>query len=224
MITDNQALLSATHGAFKVPTYDDGYGDFRTDMSGSAVAGVGDINGDGIDDVAIGAPYASPSGGLDGSTPVIRTEAGATYVVYGSDHPGNVSVAVLTPTTGFTIIGAFGPPDSYFTGNHSGHAVAGAGDVNHDGLADIAIGAPDANSWDGMGYVIYGSRTRTLNQDLNRQTAVYGLTYPTGYAAFAAASAASSASMAARAASKLKSSSGVGDCIPAATSAAAASC
>jgi len=45
------------------------------DRSGHAVAGAGDVNGDGIDDLLIGGEYANPHG---------RTYAGESYVVFGT--------------------------------------------------------------------------------------------------------------------------------------------
>ncbi|MFC3194056.1 integrin alpha [Marinicella sediminis] len=46
------------------------------DFSGRSVSSAGDINGDGIDDVIIGAPRADPNG---------LSDAGQSYVVFGSD-------------------------------------------------------------------------------------------------------------------------------------------
>lgn len=106
---------------------------------------VGDVNGDGIGDWAIGDPAAvDPASGLT---------TGAVFVVYGrSDTPPPLSDTSLG-TAGFAIYGTE-------SGQEVGWSVAGAGDVNHDGVGDILIGAP-GESAGGAAYVIYGSHSES---------------------------------------------------------------
>src|SRR5918993_257397 len=102
------------------------FGDLAGDNAGQSVAGAGDFNGDGRDDVIVGAPGATPGG---------ATGAGSSYVVFGSaSPPANVALATLTPAQGFRIDGAD-------AGDDSGRSVAGAGDVDGDGLDDVIVGA-----------------------------------------------------------------------------------
>jgi len=84
------------------------------DQLGKSVAGVGDVDGDGWGDYALGSPYADANGVDAGSVKVISGKTGqALYTFKG--------VAA---------------------GDRLGESVAGAGDLNHDGHADIIVGAP----------------------------------------------------------------------------------
>ena len=98
------------------------------DNSGSSVAGAGDVNGDGFADIIIGAPNADPGGDY---------AAGESYLVFGtaSGFDASLDLATLDGTNGFRLEGI----DAL---DRSGSSVAGAGDVNGDGFADIIIGAP----------------------------------------------------------------------------------
>jgi len=136
------------------------------DSFGMSVAGTGDVNGDGFGDVVIGAESASPAG---------RLGAGEAYVIYGSAAPININLAdpswsASDNTQGFSVIGGCGYEEDGCNpgfGDNLGYSVAGVGDVNHDGLPDIGISAIGVNMTDGSGYVVFGSRTRTTNIDMN---------------------------------------------------------
>ncbi len=86
-----------------------------TTFFGTAVAGVGDVNGDGVPDFAVGDSQ-------DGSVGV--QAAGAAYVYCGA--------------SGALLFGFFPPPAA---GLQFGIDVAGAGDVNGDGFADVLVGS-----------------------------------------------------------------------------------
>jgi hypothetical protein len=122
-------------------------GSAEQDASFTSLADAGDVNGDGLADFIIGAPYANPSG---------KYKAGESYVVFGKHDGAAADVAdVRLGRGGFAIRG-------YGFGDNSGWSVAGAGDLNGDGLADLLIGAPGADSDTrtdaGESYVVFGKR------------------------------------------------------------------
>ena len=110
------------------------------DSSGFSVAGAGDVNGDGLADLIVGAPGADPASN-DG--------AGESYVVYGKTSTTDVDLNNLG-AGGFRL-------DGNAAGDQSGWTVSGAGDVNGDGLADLIVGAPGVNGSAGASYVVFSA-------------------------------------------------------------------
>ncbi|MGB7326059.1 MAG: Ig-like domain-containing protein, partial [Rubripirellula sp.] len=120
------------------------------DLSGSSVSSAGDVNGDGFDDLIIGAEFAAASGNA-------KWRAGESYVVFGSSTPAATVDLGNLGTAGLTI---FGADDN----DQSGRSVSGVGDVNGDGLDDLLVGAPRADrttgdTGEGESYLIFGSTT-----------------------------------------------------------------
>jgi hypothetical protein len=115
-----------------------------TDFVGISVNGMGDINGDGISDLIVGAPGAGEGGNL----------RGAAYVIFGqkSGFAATVSLSTLNGSNGFKLSGAADL-------DYAGFSVSGAGDVNGDGFDDLIIGARSANEggiYRGAAYVVFG--------------------------------------------------------------------
>ena len=134
--------IAAGTGGFVLHGIDNG------DQSGGSVASAGDVNGDGFDDLIIGAVNGSGAGNL-------RPNAGESYVVFGKSSGFGASVDLATVaggTGGFVIYGQV-------SGDKSGRSVASAGDINGDGFDDLIIGANYAGSSSGKSYVVFGKGT-----------------------------------------------------------------
>ena len=134
------------------------------DCSGRSVAGAGDVNGDGIDDLIIGA-LADPADGY---------YAGESYVVFGTaaGFAASLDLAALDGSNGFRL-------DGIDAGDRSGCSVAGAGDVNGDGIDDLIVGARgadlDGQDHAGESYVVFGTaRLRGEPRSRRRSTARNG--------------------------------------------------
>ena len=139
-------------------TVADGVGGFaitgpRYDDFGSALAGVGDVDGDGYGDFAIGAPATD-------------ADAGAVYLVFGSDRGASLSVeAEPDEPEGYAVLrGA--------AGERLGTSIAAAGDRNGDGFADLLIGAPGDSGSDGRAVLVHGrSRSGFAVDDIDAAVA-----------------------------------------------------
>ncbi|WP_146183355.1 FG-GAP repeat protein, partial [Limnohabitans sp. JirII-29] len=116
------------------------------DRTGYSVSSAGDVNGDGLADLLVGAPYSDPSNG---------SNAGRSYVVWGSTATSAINLSAVTAGTGGFVI------NGQANGDNSGYSVAGAGDVNGDGLADLLVGAifgdPSARNNAGRSYLVWGT-------------------------------------------------------------------
>ena len=125
-------------------------GQCTLDQSGFSVASAGDVNGDGLDDLIVGAKLSDPAG---------RTDGGRSYVVFGQTGVAAIDLsAVAAGTGGFVINGGA-------SGDFSGISVSGAGDVNGDGLADLIVGASASDPGTtvrtdaGRSYLVFGKST-----------------------------------------------------------------
>jgi len=130
--------------------------------SGDAVSAAGDVNGDGYDDVIVGAAVGN-----------------AAYVVFGGKNgvPSDIDFDELDGSDGFRVKGESGADEF-------GRSVRAAGDVNNDGIDDLVAGAPGANPAGrkdaGASYVLFGdadgfdATVNVVNLDGNNGFAVNG--------------------------------------------------
>ncbi len=132
------------------------------DRSGRVVSRAGDFNHDGFDDFLIGAPYQTSDG---------KAEAGAAYLVFGGNaFPAALSLADLDGGNGLVVKGSD-------IQDVAGAAVGAIGDLNHDGIDDIGIGAPGKgpfgvpSDYPGEVYVLFGGNfdgiDTVVEEDLN---------------------------------------------------------
>jgi FG-GAP repeat protein len=124
------------------------------DKAGCSVARAGDITGDGIPEVLIGAPDADNNS---------RISSGSVHVVFGKASSSTVG---LTKSGGVAAKGS-SRIDGAAGGDHVGWSVAGPGDVTSDGRADVLIGAPNADTNgrtnSGSAYIVFGTTATTID-------------------------------------------------------------
>ena len=133
------------------------YGPGEAANAGHALSGAGDVNGDGINDLIIGAPSSG-------------TNPGIAFVVFGSNQlPANIELSNLGDA-GIAITGAL-------AGDQTALSVSGGGDINGDGFADVFFGAPLASPYDaetsstreaaGITYLLLGAAGLPAEIDLH---------------------------------------------------------
>jgi Ca2+-binding RTX toxin-like protein len=131
---------------------------------GRSVSGIGDINGDGFDDLLLGAPYANPGG---------KNSAGEAHVIFGGDFPDSIE---YLGTTGNDVLNITGNNNQIFTlggidtvnvsgGNYvSINSGAGNDTINLNGVsnADVTTGLGN-NTVNISGTSTSGTSTTTIN-------------------------------------------------------------
>ncbi len=115
------------------------FGAAANDLAGASLAWVGDVNGDGRDDVAIGAPGANPVG---------RTGAGCVYLIYGPLGPGIVPLGQVGTTVRGVVL------NGETNGDALGTSVSIWRDQSGDGLDDLLVGAPGADALSATGSLV----------------------------------------------------------------------
>jgi hypothetical protein len=129
-------LDTSTAVSAKIADFAQVYGGATSDRLGFAVAGIGDHDGDGLNDAVAGAYSADPSG----------SSSGAVYLLWGSTTAWSGKTDVSAATGGITLNG-----DA--AGDQVGLGVAGGGDLDGDGFTELLVGAGG-----GVGevFIVYG--------------------------------------------------------------------
>lgn len=154
--SDNGAvnLDNLGQGGFKVTGIDE------QDQTGFDVAGAGDFNADGSDDVLISSHLSEPLG---------RPNSGSVYVVWGGKGLTDIDLARYGKRA-LRVIGAK-------NNDALGYSVAPAGDVNGDGGADIIVGAPAGKNTDvskaetdkpGAAHIVFGAANPREGSPIDR--------------------------------------------------------
>ncbi|MFQ5414621.1 MAG: hypothetical protein ACE5E6_09210 [Phycisphaerae bacterium] len=130
------------------------------DKLGKSIAGAGDVNGDGYDDILVGAEKDDTAG----------ADAGKVYVILGKASGWSTNVSIDTADASFVGEAA---------GDKAGKTVAGVGDVNNDGYDDFVVAAKDAEfdpgTKTGLSYLILGKASGwSTNVSLSTADASYG--------------------------------------------------
>ena len=108
------------------------------DNFGISVSNAGDVNGDGYDDIIIGAQNYSSS-------------TGRAYIYYGGLSMSTIANVILTGVA---------------ANNYFGRSVSTAGDVNGDGFSDVIVGAYGYTSNTGRAYIYFGGSPMNNTADV----------------------------------------------------------
>jgi hypothetical protein len=115
------------------------------DRFGASVSSVGDLDGDGIVDLAVGAPQDADGGG----------QHGAVWILF-----LNVDGTVRSEQKISETAGGFGGVGASF-----GRSVSSLGDLNDDGIGDIAVGAPYDSSSQGAVWILFLNADGTVQEE-----------------------------------------------------------
>jgi hypothetical protein len=121
------------------------FGSTAFDRFGETVSPAGDVNGDGVDDIVIGAPFTNFG----------AADAGSLYIAFGSVTKGP------STSTAASLTGAYGLRLDGFDGDgYCAQRIRAAGDLNADGLPDVVVGcnySAGGGAHRGSAHVLFGN-------------------------------------------------------------------
>ncbi len=132
-------------------------GEEEDTVAGVGLSSAGDVDGDGLSDILIGAYHYG------------KSSSGAAYLIYG---------ASLGASQEFDLVNADHRFVGEFANDYAGYFVSTAGDIDADGLSDILVGAygNDTGGVDaGMSYLFLGSTLATAGAEESLSTSDYKL-------------------------------------------------
>ncbi len=153
----SQQKISSTQGGFTGPL-------LNADWFGTGVAAIGDLDGDGIIDIAVGTELDKDGG----------TNRGAVYILMLNANGTVKDEQKISSTQG----GLVGP---LLDNDRFGNAVAGIGDIDGDGIPDIIVGAyrdSDGGTARGAAYVLMLNADGTVKDEQKISSTQGGLTGP----------------------------------------------
>jgi hypothetical protein len=126
-----------------------------SDRFGSAIANLGDLDGDGVVDLAVGAEWDEKTSGTN--------KEGAVYILFLNSN-GSVKddIKIADGMNGFT-------PEGLVAAKWFGFAVTNIGDLDNDGVVDLAVGAPlDENDHTSEGaiYILFMNINGSVKEDV----------------------------------------------------------
>jgi hypothetical protein len=149
-------------------------GEYADNHAGVSVAGAGDVNSDGYDDILVGAELNSEK----------DTNAGQVYLILGKSSGWKMDTNLSSSDASFL---------GESLGDHAGFSVSGAGDVNGDSYDDFLIGAYLSNDGvlnSGQVYLIFGKPSGWfMDTDLDSAGASYLGEYEDDWAGYVVAGA-----------------------------------
>jgi len=139
------------------------HGDFPGEHAGWSVSAGGDVNGDGVNDLFVGAPYNNAEPGVPGIAYLFFGQPSW----YGADDTGDADVA-LQGETGHTLVG---------------NAVAVVPDLNGDGYDELLVGGEDADDGSGRAWLLYGHSMVWIDENLEDADAIFDADDGSGWGA-----------------------------------------